>query len=111
MPVVLGSISCVWLMFRFQPFVGRRQRCDWAALAMAVSPGFVFYGRYTIHEVWLLLFSMLFILGISGSGVLGTRGYLWCVGIGVVRDDPDEGDVHHPCRLRADRAARGVGVA
>ncbi len=50
---------------------------------MAVSPGFIFYGRYSIHEVWLLLFSMLFVLGLLGLWRFGTRGYLWCVGIGT----------------------------
>jgi uncharacterized protein (TIGR03663 family) len=73
MPVVLGSISCVWLMFKFQPFVGR-SAVRWAALAMAVSPAYVFYGRYAIHEVWLLLFSMLFILGVVGSGAPARAG-------------------------------------
>ena len=82
-----------------------------AALAMAISPGFVFYGRYSIHEVWLLLFSMLFILGLLGLWQLGTRNYLWCVGIGIGRDDPDEGDLHHPHRLRADRGGCAVDFA
>ena len=50
---------------------------------MAVSPGFVFYGRYSIHEVWLVLFSMLFILGLLGLWRSGTRGYLWCAGMGL----------------------------
>ena len=50
---------------------------------MAISPGFIFYGRYSIHEVWLLLFSMLFVLGLLGLWRFGTRGYLWCVGVGV----------------------------
>ncbi len=82
MPVVLASIYCVWLTMKFAPFFGRNI-CRWAALAMAVSPGFVFYGRYSIHEVWLLLFSMLFILGLLGLWKFGTRGYLWCVGMGI----------------------------
>ena len=54
-----------------------------AALAMAVSPGFVFYGRYSIHEVWLLLFTMLFIFGLLGLWKFGTPNYLWCTGMGV----------------------------
>src|SRR5213075_106296 len=58
LPVVLASIFAVFLTLRFEPFVGRRTS-RLAALAMAVSPGFVFYGRYSIHEVWLLVFSML----------------------------------------------------
>ena len=67
----------------FEPIVGRKIS-RLAALAMAVSPGFVFYGRYSIHEVWLLLFSMLFILGLARP--LENRdlsNYLWCAGMGV----------------------------
>ena len=82
MPVVLGSIFCIWLTLRYEPIVGRTI-ARWAAMAMAVSPAFVFYGRYSIHEVWLLLFQMLFILGLLGLWKLGTSGYLWCVGMGL----------------------------
>ncbi len=82
MPVVLASISCVWLAFKFQPFVGRTT-ARLAALAMAISPGFVFYGRYSIHEVWLQLFSMLFILGLLGLWRVGSANYLWCAGLGI----------------------------
>ncbi|MGI8889471.1 MAG: flippase activity-associated protein Agl23 [Chthoniobacterales bacterium] len=82
LPVVLGSIASIYLTLKFEPFVGR-----WvsriAALAMAISPAFVFYGRYSIHEVWLLLFSMMFVLGLMGLWRFGTRGYLWCVGMGI----------------------------
>ena len=82
LPVVLVSIICVWLTLKFEPFVGRSVTRI-AALAMAVSPGFVFYGRYSIHEVWLVLFSMLFILGLLGLWKFGTPNYLWCAGMGV----------------------------
>src|SRR6266478_1825302 len=82
LPVVLVSIICVWLMLKFEPFVGRSVS-RLAALAMAVSPGFVFYGRYSIHEVWLVLFSMLFILGLLGLWKFGTPNYLWCAGMGL----------------------------
>ena len=82
LPVVIVSITCVWLTLKYEPIVGRRVS-RWAAIAMAVSPGFVFYGRYSIHEVWMLLFSMLMILGLFGLWRLGTRGYLWCVGMGL----------------------------
>src|ERR1041384_4107561 len=51
LPVVLVSIICVWLMFKFEPLVGRNVT-RLAALAMAVSPGFIFYGRYSINEGW-----------------------------------------------------------
>src|SRR5205085_5631924 len=76
LPVVLVSISCVWLTLKFEPFVGRRVS-RLAALAMAVSPAFVFYGRYSIHEVWILLFTMLFFYGLFGLWKYGTAHYLW----------------------------------
>jgi uncharacterized protein (TIGR03663 family) len=82
LPVVLASIASIYLTLKFEPFVGRTASRI-AAVAMAVSPGFIFYGRYSIHEVWLLLFSMLFVLGLLGLWRFGTRGYLWCVGVGV----------------------------
>src|SRR5689334_11171900 len=82
LPVVLASIASIFVTLKFEPFVGRRISRI-AALAMAVSPGYVFYGRYSIHEVWLLLFSMTFVLGLLGLWKLGSRGYLWCVGIGT----------------------------
>jgi uncharacterized protein (TIGR03663 family) len=82
LPVVLVSTVCVWLMFKFEPFLGRNVSRI-AALAMAISPGCVFYGRYSIHEVWLVLFSMLFILGLLGLWNVGTPNYLWSAGIGL----------------------------
>src|SRR5213596_220077 len=82
LPVVLVSIASVWMTLKFEPFVGRNVS-RLAALAMAVSPGFVFYGRYSIHEVWLVLFSMMFILGLLGLWKFGTANYLWCAGMGV----------------------------
>ena len=82
LPVVLASIFSIHLTMKFEPFVGRNVS-RLAAFAMAVSPGFVFYGRYSIHEVWLLLFSMLFILGLLGLWQRGTVNYLWCAGMGL----------------------------
>ena len=82
LPVVIGSIAAIWLTLKFEPFVGRNV-ARLAALAMAVSPAFVFYGRYAIHEVWLVLFSMLFVLGLIGLWRKGSVGYLWCAGMGI----------------------------
>jgi len=82
LPVVLVSISCVWMTLKFEPFVGRTVS-RLAALAMAVSPGFVFYGRYSIHEVWLVLFTLLFFCGLFGLWKFGSANYLWCAGMGV----------------------------
>src|SRR5437868_8892474 len=82
LPVVLVSIACVWLALKFEPLVGRTVSRI-AALAMAVSPGFVFYGRYAIHEVWLQFFSMMFILGLLGLWRIGRLNYLWFAGMGL----------------------------
>src|SRR5881392_2653058 len=81
-PVVLVSIACVWLTLKFERLVGRTV-ARLAALAMAVSPGFVFYGRYSIHEIWLVLFTMLFFYGLFGLWKFGSANYLWCTGMGV----------------------------
>jgi hypothetical protein len=50
---------------------------------MAISPGFVFYGRYAIHEVWLQFFSTMFILGLLGLWKFGKLNYLWYAGMGL----------------------------
>ena len=46
----------------------------WAAAAMAVSPGCVFYGRYAIHEYWLVFSLMLGAWGAQGANDPGVRG-------------------------------------
>src|SRR5947199_4400156 len=71
LPVVLVSIGCVWLTLKFEPLVGRTVSRI-AALAIAISAGFVFYGRYAIHEVWLQFFSTMFILGLLSLWRSGT---------------------------------------
>ena len=99
MPVVLASIYCIWLTMKFAPFFGRNI-CRWAALAMAVSPGFVFYGRYSIHEVWLLLVLHAFHPRPARPvEIWDTRIPLVCRD-GNCRDDPDQGDLHHSHWLR-----------
>jgi uncharacterized protein (TIGR03663 family) len=70
----------VWLALRFDRFMDRRA-CRVAALALAVSPGAVFYGRYSIHESWLVLFLMLLFWGIAGLRRFGTRQYLWATAL------------------------------
>ncbi len=82
MPVVLASIGAVWLALNYDRVIPRPV-ARVAALAMAVSPGFIFYGRYSIHEVWLLLFSMMFVFGLLGLWREGTLSYLWFTGMGI----------------------------
>jgi uncharacterized protein (TIGR03663 family) len=72
LPAILASVLCIVAMLRFREFFGTGV-ARLAALAMAVSPGFVFYGRYSIHESWQVLFSILFLHGLLGLWMNGTR--------------------------------------
>ncbi len=101
LPVILVSIGCVWLTLKFEPLVGRNVGRI-AALAMAVSPGFVFYGRYAIHEVWLQFFSMMFILGLLGLWKSRQGELPMVCRDGNSRDDSDQGNLRDSCRLRGD---------
>lgn len=67
MPIVLVSTGCVALALAYARFLPRRAVL-WAALAMAISPGMVFYGRDAIHESWMVFFDMLAVWGILGLG-------------------------------------------
>jgi uncharacterized protein (TIGR03663 family) len=72
LPAILASILCVWAMLRFRVFFGN-PAARLAALAMAVSPAFTFYGRYSIHESWQVLFCILLLWGILGLWKSGDR--------------------------------------
>ena len=65
LPLALMSLATVALTIRFDRFIGRRAAL-WAAAAMAVSPGCIFYGRYAIHEYWLVFSLMLCAWGLAG---------------------------------------------
>jgi uncharacterized protein (TIGR03663 family) len=82
LPVALVSVLCVWLVLRFEAFLPR-PLCRLAALAMALSPAMVFYGRYAIHETELAFFLLLFVWGAAGLVQLGARRCLWAVCIGA----------------------------
>ena len=82
LPAIISSILCVWAMLRFAEFFGTRT-ARLAALAMAVSPAYVFYGRYSIHESWQALFSILLLWGILGLWKSGGRRYFFTAGFSV----------------------------
>lgn len=65
LPAVLSSIAAVWMALRFDRFFGTTA-AQLGALALAVSPAAVFYGRYAIHEAWFT-----FSLMVVARGVLG----------------------------------------
>ncbi|MES2570873.1 MAG: glycosyltransferase family 39 protein, partial [Verrucomicrobiota bacterium] len=82
LPVALISTGCVAMMLLFRPYFGRRA-CQLAALAMALSPGMVFYGRYAIHESALMLFLLLTAWGTMGLWKSGERRFLWAAALGI----------------------------
>ena len=81
LPVVIVSTATVWLVTLFDRFIDRRT-CWLAALAMAVSPGAEFYGRYAIHEPEMVFFLILLVWGALGIKRFGTSGYLWAATLG-----------------------------
>ena len=72
LPAVAASLASVWLSFRFDRFLGKTAACI-AALAMALSPAEVFYGRYAIHEPLFALSLMITAYGLLGIWRDGTR--------------------------------------
>lgn len=82
LPLALVSTGCVALVLAYRSYLGTRV-CQVAALAMAVSPAAVFYGRYAIHESWLLLFLMLTVWGGAGLWRFGQRKHLWAAALGL----------------------------
>jgi uncharacterized protein (TIGR03663 family) len=76
LPVVLASLLTLLWIFLFRPFFSRTV-CYLAALGMAISPGFVFYDRYSIHESWLVLFLIVTFWGILGISTSREPRYFW----------------------------------
>ena len=72
LPAALASIGTLWMALRFERFFGSTA-ARFGALALAVSPAAVFYGRYAIHESWLVLALMLTTWGLLGLWKEGTR--------------------------------------
>ena len=65
LPAVISCIAAVWIALRLDRFFGHRS-ARLGALALALSPAAVFYGRYAIHESMLVLALMITTWGILG---------------------------------------------
>jgi uncharacterized protein (TIGR03663 family) len=76
LPVVLASLIAIFWIFLFRSFFSR-SICYLAALAMAISPGFIFYDRYSIHESWMVLFLIVTFWGILGISTSREPRYFW----------------------------------
>jgi hypothetical protein len=80
---IIPSLLAVWVLLRYREFFGPLT-VRLAALAMAVSPACVFYGRYSIHESWMMLFQIVFLWGVLGVWQKGDeKFYLTTVFAGV----------------------------
>ena len=82
LPAVLASALAVPVIFLFGRWFGR-PAVRWAALAFAVSPAGLFYGRYSIHESWFVLFTMLFTWGAIALWLERDRAGLWAAVLGL----------------------------
>jgi uncharacterized protein (TIGR03663 family) len=76
LPALIVSLFAVAAMLRFREFFGLGV-ARFAALALAVSPANIFYGRYSIHESWQVLFSILLMQGVLGLWQTGTRRHFF----------------------------------
>ncbi len=75
LPAIIPALLAVWALLRYREFFGTTAS-RWAAAAMAVSPAYVFYGRYSIHESWMVLFSILLLWAVLGLWEKGERRFL-----------------------------------
>jgi uncharacterized protein (TIGR03663 family) len=82
LPTVLFSTACVAVALAYRSYLGRTT-CRLAALGIALSPAMSFYGRYAIHESFLLLALMVAVWGLIGLWRDGSRTALWGGALGV----------------------------
>jgi uncharacterized protein (TIGR03663 family) len=82
LPVVMMSILAVGLLLAYREYFKERA-IRWAALALAVSPTMVYYGRQCAHEMGAMFFNVLLIWGAVGLRRGGTTRELWATGLGL----------------------------
>jgi uncharacterized protein (TIGR03663 family) len=82
MPTVLVGIAAVGFSFLFGRFFGNRATY-FGALAMAISPAFIFYERYAIHETWLVLFLLMTLWGLLSWYSGPTPAGVWATILGI----------------------------
>ena len=106
LPTAFVGILTVEWCFRFERFLGRRT-CAWAAVAMLVSPGVLYFQRDAIHEAWLLFFLVLGFWGVCGLCQEGEKRHLWATGMALAGMilTKETWVIHVGCLLLA-----GVGV-
>ena len=110
LPVVLASIGSIFLTLKFEPLVGRR-----ISRIAALRDGDLARVRFlrALLDPRSLAAAFLDAFRARVARALALRD----ARLPLVRrdrrrrDDPDEGDLHHPHRLRGDRGRRALGFA
>ena len=82
MPVVMLSMLSVGLILAYREYF-KEKAVRWAALAMAVSPSPVYFGRQCAHEAGFMFFNVLMVFGVIGLCRGGARRDLWATGLGL----------------------------
>lgn len=82
LPTVLISLLTIFWVFKYERFFGKTATYL-AAFGMAISPGYVYYSRYAIHEADFLFFLILTFWGMLGLLFEGHKKYLWALGLGI----------------------------
>lgn len=81
LPDALISILSVYWLTLFSPFVGRKTAFI-SAFAMALSPGFIYFGGFASQEPFQVFYTILILWGLLGLWHDGAKKYLWAIGIG-----------------------------
>jgi uncharacterized protein (TIGR03663 family) len=98
MVTVLFGLGLVWLLLSLHRELGKTGALG-AALLMAVSPGFVFFSRYFIHEVLFAFFTLAVVVAVwrygetrqprylllasASAALLGATKETWVITVGV----------------------------
>ncbi len=81
LPSAILGVGVVYLLAQFKPYVGRFSAYTVAVLA-AVSPGLIYFSRFTF-ETDFLFFNVLAFLGYLRHAAARDRASLWMMGVGM----------------------------
>ncbi len=76
------GFASIYLLLKLEKYLGR-PTAYLAAFFCAISPGMIFYSRYSIHETELLFFSLLALDGYFRHQLEADKKSLWLMGIGL----------------------------
>lgn len=82
LPVVIIGTATVGLVLAFRRYLGAT--VAWlTAFALAISPAYTFYHRYSIHETWLVFFLILFFWSLCRLNASPDRLATWTLVLSV----------------------------